>query len=118
MKRGEVVQWDGGGGGGWGGWGGWVGGGWVRCFFFSSRRRHTRLVRDWSSDVCSSDLALAILVWLALSPEFFADKTPGDFVAFLGAAGLLAKPIRQLSQINSVIQRGLSAAYRDRKSVV
>ena len=26
-------------------------------FFFSSRRRHTRLRRDWSSDVCSSDLA-------------------------------------------------------------
>src|SRR5258706_7974625 len=25
-------------------------------FFFSSRRRHTRLVSDWSSDVCSSDL--------------------------------------------------------------
>src|SRR5690606_19267479 len=32
----------------------------VRCvfffFFFSSRRRHTRFSRDWSSDVCSSDL--------------------------------------------------------------
>src|SRR5437016_5400125 len=27
-----------------------------RNFFFSSRRRHTRLVSDWSSDVCSSDL--------------------------------------------------------------
>src|SRR5688500_19674345 len=27
-----------------------------RCFFFSSRRRHTRLQGDWSSDVCSSDL--------------------------------------------------------------
>src|SRR5437016_6226315 len=26
------------------------------AFFFSSRRRHTRLVSDWSSDVCSSDL--------------------------------------------------------------
>src|SRR5206468_6088791 len=26
-------------------------------FFFSSRRRHTRSDRDWSSDVCSSDLA-------------------------------------------------------------
>src|SRR5690606_40976937 len=26
------------------------------CFFFSSRRRHTRLSGDWSSDVCSSDL--------------------------------------------------------------
>src|SRR5438067_975378 len=30
----------------------------IRCFFFSSRRRHTRSKRDWSSDVCSSDLAL------------------------------------------------------------
>src|SRR5690625_5318599 len=28
----------------------------VLCFFFSSRRRHTRWPRDWSSDVCSSDL--------------------------------------------------------------
>src|SRR5574337_1574521 len=27
-------------------------------FFFSSRRRHTRLSGDWSSDVCSSDLSL------------------------------------------------------------
>src|SRR5690606_40825424 len=27
-----------------------------RFFFFSSRRRHTRFSRDWSSDVCSSDL--------------------------------------------------------------
>src|SRR5699024_12060574 len=29
----------------------------VLFFFFSSRRRHTRSKRDWSSDVCSSDLA-------------------------------------------------------------
>src|SRR5690606_39732368 len=28
----------------------------VLAFFFSSRRRHTRFSRDWSSDVCSSDL--------------------------------------------------------------
>src|SRR6266511_5373515 len=28
----------------------------VIFFFFSSRRRHTRFSRDWSSDVCSSDL--------------------------------------------------------------
>src|SRR3989442_4795568 len=32
----------------------------MAMFFFSSRRRHTRCGRDWSSDVCSSDLA-----WLA-----------------------------------------------------
>src|SRR2546428_904339 len=30
-------------------------------FFFSSRRRHTRSDRDWSSDVCSSDLVIAVL---------------------------------------------------------
>src|SRR5258706_11896494 len=30
--------------------------GYRQFFFFSSRRRHTRLVSDWSSDVCSSDL--------------------------------------------------------------
>src|SRR2546428_2211494 len=29
---------------------------WITAFFFSSRRRHTRSDRDWSSDVCSSDL--------------------------------------------------------------
>src|SRR5256885_10484893 len=34
----------------------------VDClFFFSSRRRHTRLQGDWSSDVCSSDLRRVIL---------------------------------------------------------
>src|SRR6266850_3824361 len=34
---------------------------WIGCFFFfSSRRRHTRLQGDWSSDVCSSDLVVAI----------------------------------------------------------
>src|SRR2546428_366589 len=33
----------------------------IRCFFFfSSRRRHTRSDRDWSSDVCSSDLELLL----------------------------------------------------------
>src|SRR5690606_31234603 len=30
---------------------------WFLLFFFSSRRRHTRFSRDWSSDVCSSDLS-------------------------------------------------------------
>src|SRR5580698_10674123 len=30
---------------------------WRSLFFFSSRRRHTRVTCDWSSDVCSSDLA-------------------------------------------------------------
>src|SRR5699024_11416941 len=37
---------------------------WCTFFFFSSRRRHTRSKRDWSSDVCSSDLVLD-LGWAA-----------------------------------------------------
>src|SRR5207245_3807387 len=37
----------------------------LQVFFFSSRRRHTRCYRDWSSDVCSSDLER----W-ALTPPF------------------------------------------------
>src|SRR3712207_9495755 len=43
--------------------------------FFSSRRRHTRYWRDWSSDVCSSDLAdvvvptLADWCWLVVTDE-------------------------------------------------
>src|SRR5260370_1001461 len=35
-----------------------------RCFFFSSRRRHTRFKCDWSSDVCSSDLSVTFSVVL------------------------------------------------------
>ncbi len=54
-------------------------------------------------------MAMAALVWLALSPEFFSDKTPGEFVSFITTAGLLSRPIRQLTQVNSVIQRGLAA---------
>src|SRR5207253_2297077 len=42
---------------------------WPSCsrFFFSSRRRHTRWPRDWSSDVCSSDLASALGLGFALT---------------------------------------------------
>src|SRR2546422_1633281 len=42
-------------------------------FFFSSRRRHTRCSRDWSSDVCSSDLRPArVVVGLETLPSFDA----------------------------------------------
>src|SRR6266508_6420429 len=37
-------------------------------FFFSSRRRHTRWPRDWSSDVCSSDLAQSLELRTGIGP--------------------------------------------------
>lgn len=55
-------------------------------------------------------LALAALVWFALNPEVLAGFSAGSLVAFLTAAGQLGKPIRQLSGVQSVVQRGLAAA--------
>src|SRR5207253_8473724 len=47
-------------------------------FFFSSRRRHTRWPRDWSSDVCSSDLTILVIFLLlnfsATGEIFFIQK--------------------------------------------
>src|SRR6266566_8421437 len=51
-------------------------------FFFSSRRRHTRLQGDWSSDVCSSDLWLNWLTILA-AVAGIADPVVRDFVPFV-----------------------------------
>src|SRR5439155_13604061 len=45
-------------------------------FFFSSRRRHTRWPRDWSSDVCSSDLSLAGCLNEGLPNEENRDPAP------------------------------------------
>jgi ATP-binding cassette, subfamily B, bacterial MsbA len=55
-------------------------------------------------------LALATLVWFALDPDILAGFSAGSLVAFLTAAAQLGKPIRQLSEVQSVIQRGLAAA--------
>src|SRR5699024_11291410 len=49
----------------------------VYFFFFSSRRRHTRSKRDWSSDVCSSDLPEVIMDGILYC--FSLDIDSGDF---------------------------------------
>src|SRR6266849_10121173 len=63
-------------------------------FFFSSRRRHTRSTRDWSSDVCSSDL-----VQLAGDASAFQrNGKPGSFIALLlELAGLRPQRDRQVA---------------------
>src|SRR2546422_7261722 len=72
-------------------------------FFFSSRRRHTRCIRDWSSDVCSSDL---------LRLELLVDaELPGvdDAHRHVGADGVIEK--RSVHRL----AHGVVAAERERK---
>ncbi len=55
-------------------------------------------------------ISLAALVWLALGESFLGSTSTGTFVAFISAASMMAKPLRQLSEISAVLQRGLAAA--------
>lgn len=55
-------------------------------------------------------LALGALFWFALDPTVLAAFSAGSLVAFITAAAQLGKPIRTLSSIQSIIQRGLAAA--------
>ena len=53
---------------------------------------------------------LAALVGLLLRPEVAGDMTAGDVITYIGLAGLLANPIKRLSDVNARLQRGLAAA--------
>ena len=55
-------------------------------------------------------ISLSIVAYFALGSQLGIELKAEDFVAFITAAGLMAKPIRQLSNINAVIQKGLAAA--------
>ena len=55
-------------------------------------------------------ISLSIVAYFALGSQLGIELNAEDFVAFITAAGLMAKPIRQLSNINAVIQKGLAAA--------
>src|SRR5437899_8076460 len=69
-------------------------------FFFSSRRRHTRCLSDWSSDVCSSDLVVAPVCGSTIGSLPIVDPQTGAttpatlFLAVLGASNLTyAEPV-------------------------
>ena len=87
-------------------------------FFFSSRRRHTRLVSDWSSDVCSSDLdkITALEDKITGQPKLEAEYAAGSFEQlYIKALEEEDYRLRLYAAINSlpVDQRRI-----DRKSVV
>src|SRR5690606_40685200 len=52
-----------------------------RACFFSSRRRHTRFSRDWSSDVCSSDLAIGAIFRQSVSARLGPGESAVPFTA-------------------------------------
>src|SRR5437879_12235035 len=54
--------------------------------FFSSRRRHTIYIGDWSSDVCSSDL-----IRLAICPAAFSVNQPARICRALGSLGFTSR---------------------------
>src|SRR5258705_4048459 len=59
------------------------------AFFFSSRRRHTRCLSDWSSDVCSSDLSrqVSVLGQVARPGRYPLDDTSSNLTDILALAG-------------------------------
>src|SRR5690606_40240325 len=76
---------------------------WSGLAFFSSRRRHTRFSRDWSSDVCSSDLTLndglASTDHLSAMPRLLINGSP-DMEAF--ARSVLALESRGIQRVAQV----------------
>src|SRR2546422_1738777 len=63
-------------------------------FFFSSRRRHTRCSRDWSSDVCSSDLVVPDETdRIAGKLVRWADSGEVDVILTTGGTGLTARDV-------------------------
>ena len=55
-------------------------------------------------------ISLAIVAYFALGDQLNINLDSETFVAFFTAAGLMAKPVRQLSSINAIIQKGLAAS--------
>ncbi|MCO4757244.1 MAG: lipid A export permease/ATP-binding protein MsbA [Oceanospirillaceae bacterium] len=54
--------------------------------------------------------ALAFLVYVAMHPSLMESMTAGQFISFITAAGMIAKPLRQLTEVNSIVQKGVAAA--------
>ncbi|MDE0280950.1 MAG: lipid A export permease/ATP-binding protein MsbA [Gammaproteobacteria bacterium] len=55
-------------------------------------------------------LALSALILVAMQPAILKTMSAGEFVAFVTAAGFIARPILQLTQVNAIIQQGIAAA--------
>src|SRR2546421_8568582 len=75
------------------------------CFFFSSRRRHTRSDRDWSSDVCSSDLRVLLAKWLTAAENPFFAKSVANRVWFHLLGRGIVDPVDDFRESNPSANR-------------
>src|SRR5205814_2667399 len=87
-------------------------------FFFSSRRRHTRCLSDWSSDVCSSDLVrlevgLDLEIWIVVQTDFQA--VHDELAQICVHVGRVESDIRRLD-LEQEVNRHLRPFSLDRKS--
>src|SRR5256884_6658493 len=83
-------------------------------FFFSSRRRHTRCSRDWSSDVCSSDLVAGSSQLVFPPPD--AVPNSAAFSVWVVASGAIVRTVSGPQPNDDYpLNRAL---HLDRKSVV
>ena len=55
-------------------------------------------------------LAMASLIYLALHPSIINTMSAGQFIAFITASGMLTKPLRSMTEINSILQQGIAAS--------
>lgn len=55
-------------------------------------------------------IAMAVLIYLALHPSIINTMTAGQFIAFITASGMLTKPLRSMTEINSILQQGIAAS--------
>ncbi|WP_435938313.1 lipid A export permease/ATP-binding protein MsbA [Moraxella bovoculi] len=52
---------------------------------------------------------MCFVIWLSLRPEVLGDTSAGEFASYLVAAGLLARPVKALTDVNQKLQRGIAA---------
>src|SRR5437899_12350817 len=79
-------------------------------FFFSSRKRHTRCLSDWSSDVCSSDLGSVLGVVSTNALELGIDIGSLDVSVMCGYPGSVASTWQQAGRAGR--RMGTSVAVR------
>src|SRR5207302_2237771 len=82
------------------------------CFFFSSRRPHTRFSRDWSSDVCSSDLHSLSMDRVAPDFLFNDSRALAQLSGDKRQINLLGRPSRKLCRQSMVCFIGFRSEER------